>query len=217
MLGRLVELEGDNDVVLHTDPEEVELEGDNDVVLHPDPEEEEGDIGVMDLEGSFLETFQMQGVAFRVHCANQGMVNNLTITASGRGADDTPVVREVDGTVGSAAVGDLDGDGWPEIYVFATSGGSGSYGAALGFVTGEDGALTEIGIPESPPNDRGYMGHDRYAVRESFFVRSFPIYRESDTNSRPTGGVRNVTYRLTVGDVGQPVLHVQDVTDSDGS
>jgi len=44
------------------------------------------------------------------------------------------------------------------------------------------------------------MGHDEFAVVESTLVQRFPIYRSGDTNARPTGGMRQLQYRLTPGE-----------------
>ena len=55
------------------------------------------------------------------------------------------------------------------------------------------------------PNGRaaqGYMGHDEFAVVESTFVQWFPIYRDSDVNARPSGGTRQLQYKLRPGEAG---------------
>ena len=76
----------------------------------------------------FDKTLTLQGISFRVVSVNQGSINRVTITSAGLGKDNQPVSREIDGTVTGAEVADLNGDGSPEIYVYVTSAGSGSYG-----------------------------------------------------------------------------------------
>jgi hypothetical protein len=44
------------------------------------------------------------------------------------------------------------------------------------------------------------MGHDDFAVVERTLVRRFPVYKDSDTNATPSGGVRQMQYRLTRGE-----------------
>jgi hypothetical protein len=48
----------------------------------------------------------------------------------------------------------------------------------------------------------GYMGHDEFAVVENILARRFPIYRDSDANAKPTGGMRQLQYKLIPGEAG---------------
>ena len=44
------------------------------------------------------------------------------------------------------------------------------------------------------------MGHDEFAIVETTFVQRFPIYNDDDTNSNPTGGTRQIQYKLKDGE-----------------
>jgi hypothetical protein len=46
------------------------------------------------------------------------------------------------------------------------------------------------------------MGHDAFSVGEGAFLRRFPIYRDGDTNTNPTGGMRQLQYKLVQGEAG---------------
>ena len=46
------------------------------------------------------------------------------------------------------------------------------------------------------------MGHDEFAVEENTLVRRFPVYKDGDTNSQPTGGTRQIQYKLKAGEAG---------------
>jgi len=46
----------------------------------------------------------------------------------------------------------------------------------------------------------GYMGHDEFAVVESSLARRFPIYKKGDSNANPTGGMRQLQYKLVPGE-----------------
>lgn len=145
------------------------------------------------------------GITFHVTSPNSGSINELTITPSGLEIDNSPVTVEVDGTVTGAEVADLNADGSPEIYVYATSAGSGSYGSLIAYGTNNRKSMTPIYLPpvaDHPEASNGYMGHDEFAVVESVLVQRFPIYREGDTNAEPTGGTRQVQYRLEAGEAG---------------
>jgi hypothetical protein len=44
------------------------------------------------------------------------------------------------------------------------------------------------------------MGHDEFAMVENTFVQRFPIYNPGDTNAEPTGGTRQIQYKLVDGE-----------------
>jgi hypothetical protein len=44
------------------------------------------------------------------------------------------------------------------------------------------------------------MGHDEFAVVENTLVRRFPVYKDGDSNAAPSGGVRQLQYKLKPGE-----------------
>lgn len=151
----------------------------------------------------FEQTLTLQGITFRLSSANSGSVNELKIVPSGLAIDNTPIVRSIDGQVSRAEVADLNADGSPEVYVYVVSAGSGSYGSLVAYSANQRKSLSEIYLP--PISDhakaaQGYMGHDDFAVVEGTLVRRFPVYRPGDANATPTGGVRQVQYKLRRGE-----------------
>ena len=74
----------------------------------------------------------------------------------------------------------------------------------------------ERSVAPSPEPDQslmtGYMGHDQFAVVENVLVQRFPIYREGDVNAKPTGGTRQIQYRLVPGEAGW-ILRVDRVVE----
>lgn len=151
----------------------------------------------------YASTLSLQGILMRLTSANAGSTNELRIVPSGLARDNTPVTRRIDGQVTGAEIADLDGDGAPEVYVYITSAGSGSYGSLLAFNTNKRRSLSDIVLPalsDTPGADKGYLGHDQFAVVESTLVRRFPVYREGDTNAAPSGGVRQIQYKLKPGE-----------------
>lgn len=154
---------------------------------------------------AFDRTLELQGIRFRVTSATDGSVNTLRIVPAGLEVDDSPIVRPIDGTVTDAEVADLNADGSPEIYVYVTSAGSGSYGSLVAYAANRRKSLSEIYLPplgEDAAASKGYMGHDEFAVVGRVLVRRFPVYRATDTNAAPTGGTRQLQYRLVPGEAG---------------
>lgn len=145
------------------------------------------------------------GITYRVSSPNRGSMNRVTVTASGLARGDSTIEVDVDGTVTGAEVGDLNADGLPEIYVYVNSAGSGSYGSLVGYSPNDEKSLSPIHlrpVSETAGASEGYMGHDEFAVVESSLVRRFPVYVTGDTNAQPTGGTRQLQYRLEASEAG---------------
>ena len=164
----------------------------------------------------FHADLELRGITFVIDCPNASSLNTLTISPKGLTGDNKPITREIDGTVTGAQVGDLNHDGSPEVYVFTTSAGSGSYGSVVGYAANKRKSLTEIFLPPLEADKaavKGYMGHDKFELAEGKLVRRFPIYLPEDTNAQPTSGkLRQIQYRLVAGEAGW-VLRAYKTTD----
>ena len=159
--------------------------------------------GAAKVADGFDQLFELQGISLRVICPNQGSINQLEIIPAGLEADNTVIKREIDGTLTGAEVADLNGDGSPEIYTYINSAGSGSYGTLVAYAANDKKSLSEIYLPplvDDKENSSGYMGHDEFAVVESYLVRRFPVYLKGDINANPTGGTRQLKYKLKQGE-----------------
>ena len=89
--------------------------------------------------------------------------------------------------------------------IYVTSAGSGSYGSLVAYSANKKKSLSEIYIPDIHDDkaaSKGYMGHDEFRVVENTLVRRFPVYKENDTNSKATGGMRQIQYKLKAGEAG---------------
>lgn len=154
---------------------------------------------------TYDQTLEYAGISFHVLATGDGSIGSVTITPSGLEVDNSPLTRETDGKVVLAEVADLNVDGSPEIYVYTQSAGSGSYAGLIAYAVNNGKSMSEIYLPpvtENPGASPGYMGHDEFRVVESTLVQRFPVYREGDTNAGPTGGTRQVQYRLEAGEAG---------------
>ncbi len=155
--------------------------------------------------GGFDQTFSAQGISFRVSSANSGSRNLVRIEPHGLQVDNTVIERDVEGTVAGAEIADLNGDGFPEIYVYANSAGSGSQGSLIAYTANKQKSLSEIYLPsllDDPRTSTGHMGHDQFRVAGNTLVRRFPVYLGQDTNARPAGVIRQVQYSLVAGEAG---------------
>ena len=153
----------------------------------------------------FNQIFTLQGISFHITCPNSGSINQLTIKPSGLKIDNSIIEQEIDGTVSGAEIADINSDGSPEIYVYVTSAGSGSYGELVAYGSNNNKSISAIYLApliEDSRNSQGYMGHDKFSITGSELRRQFPIYKQNDTNANPSGGVRQLQYKLFAGEAG---------------
>ena len=154
---------------------------------------------------AFSKRLEMQGFAFDITATNEGSINKLRIVPQGLSPQTAPITSEIEGIVSGAKIDDLDANGFPEIYIYVTSAGSGSYGRLVGYAVNRGKSVSQIYLPpvsDSPALSQGYRGHDEFAVVEGTLIQRFPIYRDLDTNARPSGKIRQLQYKLKAGEAG---------------
>ena len=148
----------------------------------------------------YNKVLSLQGISFDITVLG----NELIIQPIGLTIDNTEVSHDIAGyTVTNAEIGDLNADGYPEVLVYLTSDGSGSYGSVIGYSVNNGKSMSQIFFPDvtdNPEASKGYMGHDEFAIVELSFCQRFPIYKEKDTNAKPTGGTRQIQYKLKEGE-----------------
>lgn len=150
-------------------------------------------------KADFTKTVTYKDISFAIAVTG----STLTIQPKGFSEDNSIITKTIDGTINNVEVDDINVDGSPELLIYVTSAGSGSYGTAIGFSGNNNKSLSEIAIPsiiDNPKANKGYMGHDEFAIVESTLVQRFPIYKDDDTNSKPTGGTRQIQYKLKNGE-----------------
>lgn len=148
-------------------------------------------------------TYPGSKISFRV--STQG--DSLMIQPSGLNVSNETLYHDITGyTVVNAEIGDLNIDSYPEVFVYLTSDGSGSYGKLIGYSVNNGKSVSQVYLPEISENsevNKGYMGHDEMAIVENTFCQRFPVYKEGDSNASPTGGTRQIQYKLVDGESGR--------------
>lgn len=150
---------------------------------------------------SYVTTLQTKGSD--IVCFVEVLGNKLTIQPSGLKEDNTAITQTIDGMVTDAQMVEMDDTGYQQIFIFTTSEGSGSYGNIIGYVVNNGKSITPVTIPNITDNkeaSEGYMGHDQFEVMENQLVRRFPFYKPGDTNANPTGGTKQIQYKLVPGE-----------------
>jgi len=144
-------------------------------------------------------------IVFTLHVRGEGSLRQLDLQVGGLELGQQTFSHEIDGTAYRAELADLDANGWPEVYVCISSAGSGSYGSLVAYAVNNGKSATPIylrPLTDDSVASAGYMGHDEFAVVENRLVRRFPVYLEGDTNSAPSGGTRQLQYKLAPGEAG---------------
>lgn len=160
---------------------------------------------------TFSKTFNHKGLSLNLTVTGSGSIRRLKIESAGK----ILLERDVVGTLEDAAMADLDKNDEPEIYIICRSAGSGGYVEILSFLW-KGPSLQPVYFPEVDPDDplfQGYMGHDAISISAERLQRKFPVYREGDPNAAPSGGERNLLYKLSCKNDSCGFSIVADATD----
>ena len=133
---------------------------------------------------------------FIVSAADSGAIRELTVKVYRGSLLLTNFQVRIDGAIAGAEVADLDDNRFPELYVYSTSDGSGSFGRVYAWQFLPEHKSTIVPVNWQLPTDGGYMGHDSLWVERAVLCRKYPVYQSGDGNSAPTGGIQMVRYRL---------------------
>jgi hypothetical protein len=136
---------------------------------------------------------------YRFQIQSNTLDNGQQLTIKTRRGDalvTDPIRLNVKGNVTDAVMGDLNGNGNPELYVF-TGGGTASMGGveAFEFV---DKSFRPIQAPPKLSSDlaAGYKGQDKYEIRGNHLVRTYPVYSGTDASATATGQSQTIEYQL---------------------
>jgi hypothetical protein len=146
-------------------------------------------------------------IRFDIMSTRMASNNTLRIMISGLENGTQTESAKVDGVIVSQQVADLNGDNAPELYIVTRSDGSGSYGNIIAYSSNNNKSASQIYLPEL--KFKGYMGHDRFEVKEDRIERTFPVYNDGDANCCPAGGEHTIVYKLVAGEAGW-ILQMQE-------
>lgn len=151
----------------------------------------------------FTRMLSYQNISFDISTTGEGAIQKLTIQPYGLKIDNSKFILDIEGSVTNAEIGDLNIDGFPEVLIYTTSAGSGSYGNVIGFSVNNGKSISQISFPaiaDIPGASKGYMGHDEFAIVENTLIQRFKLYSEGDRNSNPTGKFRQIQYKMKNGE-----------------
>lgn len=144
----------------------------------------------------YTQTLRYNIYSFSIDAPDSGIVRELTIKAHRGQLLLTNFRVRIEGAVAGAQVADLDKNRYPELYVYSSTSGGGSYGRVYGwqFLPERKADVMVVNWRLSP--ERGYMGRDSLWIERDVLCRQYPVFRPGDDETEPTGGNRIVRYRL---------------------
>ncbi|WP_035464086.1 hypothetical protein [Algoriphagus vanfongensis] len=153
---------------------------------------------------TFSSVLNLQGVGFNVSAVKKDGKNTLSIFTFGLESQE---FRE-DFDLGkyeitNAEVEDLNSDGSPELLIYSKTSSEKSVGQVLAFSVNNKKSMSQVYFPPTSENseiNEGYWGFDEFSVVETYLVQRFPIYKEGDVLGKPSGGMRQVSYKLVDGE-----------------
>lgn len=155
-------------------------------------------------ENLFAKLLKCEGVEFSVLAMITDGKSSVKVTTTGLEIIEYSEILELDGhRVVNAEVAELNADDSPELLIYTQSDGSGSYGNVLVFSVNNRKSMSQVyfsPVVDNKAINKGYMGHDKFSIENNTLVHRFPIYKDSDSNSNPTGGIRQVTYKMVDGE-----------------
>lgn len=165
---------------------------------------------------AFSKVLNLQGVGFNVSSIKRDDKTILSVFTFGLEESDYNETFDIEGEkVINAEVEDLNSDGSPELFIYTQSDGSGSYGNVYAFSVNDKKSMSQVYFQPTAENsqiNKGYMGHDEFSLVETTLAQRFPIYKEGDTNATPTGGTRQISYKLVEGEAMRK-LEVDKITE----
>lgn len=145
---------------------------------------------------AYTQKLSLHGISFDISSSG----NTLRIAPSGLKSDNSPIERKIDGVVTSGDIGDINLDQSPEIYIYVKANDSASL---IAYSANKNKSLSEIYLPpftDDPKLAKGFRGGSEIALVENVVAQRFPIYKDGDSDDKPTGGIRQLQYKLKQGE-----------------
>lgn len=145
---------------------------------------------------AYTQKLSLHGISFDISSSG----NTLRIVPSGLKMDNSPIEHTIDGVVTGADIGDINVDKSPEIYIYIKTKDNTSL---IAYSANKNKSLSEIYLPlftDDPKLAKGYRSHNEIALVENVVAQRFPIFKDGDSDDKPTGDTRQLQYKLKQGE-----------------
>lgn len=165
---------------------------------------------------NFTKTLRLQNIGFHVTSIINNEKNTLTIHPFGLNIDNTDIIIDLGlWTVKDAEIEDMNVDGSPELVIYTQSNVSNKEGNVIGYSVNNKKSLSMIAFVSTKENtkiNQGYRGYDEFTLVEGKLSHKFPIFIDGDKDDKPSGGTRQIIYKLADGEASRK-FEVMTVTD----
>lgn len=107
--------------------------------------------------------------------------------------------------VTGAEIGDLNGDNYPEIFVYLKADEMGNQMKLIGYSSNNGKSMSQVYLPQ--PDEvadaaayQGFRGFDEMSIVENNFCRRFPVIENKDGALYMNGMMRQIQYKLVDGE-----------------
>lgn len=146
-----------------------------------------------------IDTTAYFGVAgYRVTCNNKNEdATQVSISPKKFKKNIRDVSFMVKGRLTKILVDDLNDDGHPDLLLCIYTGAKFEKGTIMGIYSNEE-AIMPVAFPDiydDPKLRIGYRGYDEFTIMVGSLLRSFPLFKPTDTDTA-TGGTRVIQYKI---------------------
>lgn len=117
--------------------------------------------------------------------------------------------------VSKAEMGDINGDGQPELFVYLKSDKHRPQMKFIGYSSNNGRSMSRVYLPEPQLGGeayKGYAGFDEMFIKDNTFCRRFPLVKKADGKTYLSGMLRQIDYKLVNGEAGR-ILEVDKFYD----
>jgi len=148
----------------------------------------------------FSKILNIQNVGFNISVTREKNTNLLTIFTFGLEVKEYNETLNISNEkVINAEVEDFDMDGSPELFIYTESLSKEKYGNVYAFSVNNKKSMSPIYFEKTLTNNKinqGYKGNDTFTLIEQTLGQRFPIYKQGNEENKPSGGIRQVLYKL---------------------
>lgn len=108
---------------------------------------------------------------------------------------DSTIEKDIKGELKNLMVGDLDGNGKPELYLQTVSEGTGQYGKIYAFdLSSKPVVISTFSLDTM--KHKAYQGRDSFFIKGKTLMRTFPLSDEGEPGVLTTAAKGSVSYQL---------------------
>lgn len=133
----------------------------------------------------------------------------LNVTVVDKNGKKIETSQPIDGDVVKAEAGDLDMDGYPEVFIYMHPKSNTQEMTLIGFSSNKGKSLSQIYFPaknEYPKYYQNFVEDNEFAIVESSLVERFPLFDKKGKELKPNGKYKQLQYKLVNGESGKKLI-----------